>query len=175
MNLNLGCGSNKISGCTNVDVEESCKPDVVADFTRELPFPSDSAEKVFLFHVIEHVQETRHEALLSEVFRVLKHEGVLYISYPEFVKVAQNYIDNYKGMRDFWKATIYGRQLYPSDYHISLMDSRNFKTVLEGIGFVDIDVRPEPRESFNTVVSCKKGKKLLSYEELLNEEVFARR
>jgi SAM-dependent methyltransferase len=170
--LNLGCGSVKIPNCVNVDVSEECKPDVVADFKKRLPFPDDSVEKVLFFHVIEHIEEKYHDAVFDEIHRVLKPEGTLLISFPEFLKVAENYRTNHLGMRDFWKATIYGRQLYSSDYHVSLMDSSEFKIRLEERGFTNVAVQSEKREPWNTVVSCKKGAIPKSYEEILAEEIF---
>lgn len=167
MKLNLGCGSNKITGAINVDLEPSCNPDVIANFIVSIPFRDESIEKVFLFHTIEHIPEHKHHTIFSEIWRVLKMGGTLLVSYPEFIKCAKNFIDNYKGMRTFWKATIYGRQLYRSDFHVALMYTPEFTEYLEQEGFEILAVRPEAREDYNTVVMAKKiEKKFFGKEEL---------
>ncbi len=171
--LNLGCGSNKIKGCVNVDVEASCSPDIVADFRTYLPFSDSSVDCIYLFHTIEHIEESNHTGILLEIHRVLKANSSVYISYPEFNKIAQNYIENKRGKRDFWKATIYGRQLYKSDYHVALMDTQFFKLKLEQHGFINISAKPEPfPNEFNTVIKCQKGDLPPHYEDVINAEVF---
>lgn len=170
--LNLGCGQNKIEGCINIDVEESVKPDLVADFRRNLPYTDNDIDTVYLFHVIEHIEECHHRNILEEIYRVLKPNGLFYISYPEFVKVAQNYIDNKRGLRDFWKKVIYGRQLYKSDYHVALMDTKYFVQLLEEVGFHEIRHKPEHIDDFNTVIRCSKGNKPQNYEDLVKCSIF---
>lgn len=154
MILNLACGQNKIPGCINVDKYTTC--DLRADLF-ELPFSFGSVDTVYLFHAIEHFEEPKQVQILTKIWNILKPNGRFVISYPEFTKVAQNYINNYKGQRDFWKMTIYGRQLHEGDYHLSLMDTQFFVPLLKQIGFVDIQVSTEKEETYNTVVKCRKG------------------
>lgn len=173
MILNLGCGSNKVEGAVNIDLEKSCKPDLILDFRTSIPFPADFADKIYLFHTIEHIEEKFHETILKECHRILKPSGSILISYPEFTTCAQNYIRNFKGQRDFWKATIFGRQLYPSDYHVSLMDSSFFSSVLYKCGFGSILCSPESEEEkFNTLVSAVKSETRLTYEDTINKFIF---
>lgn len=165
MTLNLGCGTAKIKGAVGVDCEFSCRPDLVADVKR-LPFSDSSIEKIYLFHTIEHIFKIHHPEYLFEVWRVLSDRGIFYISYPEFTKCAQNYISNKNGMREFWEKTIYGRQLYPSDTHISLMDTPRFIPILQTCGFVEIESRDEGMgQDFNTIIKARKGQKPLTLEE----------
>jgi predicted SAM-dependent methyltransferase len=172
--LNLGCGQNKIPGTINIDVEEKVNPDVVGDFTKlkGLPYEDASVDTVYLFHVIEHIEEFKHASTLFEIWRVLKPRGTFYVSYPEFNKVAKNYLDNKEGRRDFWKATIYGRQLYKSDYHVALMDTHYFRYFLMQMGFSNIEVSEEPHYDYNTVIKCKKGEATKSHEDFIKSEVF---
>jgi predicted SAM-dependent methyltransferase len=162
--LNLGCGSNKIKDCINIDINPDNSPDMVLDFTKQLPFDSDSFDAVYMFHVIEHVAKRFHEGIFYEVFRVLKPDHKFYLSYPEFLRCAESYKDNRQGYRDFWEATIYGRQLYPSDTHIALMDTTRLLPKLASLGFHDIIARPEPVDDWNTIVQAKKGS-ILTHEQ----------
>lgn len=169
MKLNMGCGSEKLTDYINIDMEESCKPDLVHDFLRQpLPYADKSADEVVLFHTIEHLQKRHHVKILKEIHRVLKPEGLFMISYPEWSICAKNWISNHKGRRKYWEDTIYGRQLYPSDSHVCIMDTTEFRLVLEECGFINIKSFPEPEPNeFSTIVICLKGDAFVNYEELV--------
>jgi predicted SAM-dependent methyltransferase len=169
--LNLACGSNKLTGFVNCDIEEKCNPDKILNFTEPFPYGEDTVEVIVLFHGIEHVSKRLHTGLLREFHRVLEPEGKLVISYPEFEKVAKNWLENYRGMREFWENTIYGLQRYPTDYHVALMHTPQFIELLKEVGFKDIVTYPEPKYPYNTVVRCKKGLRMRSYEDIQREEV----
>lgn len=175
MRLNLGCGKSKITGCINIDTEESCKPDLVLDFvTSPLPYPDNSVERIYLLHVIEHIPESKHYGLFLELRRVLSEDGQLIIAYPEFTICARNYLKNYRGQRDFWKNTIYGLQRYPSDFHVTLMDSTEFVGRLKIYGFkVDIIAHEPIPEEHNTVVKVSKCSVMPTYVDILKEEIFS--
>lgn len=169
LRLNLGCGSNRIDDCINIDVEKGVNPDVVCDFLHDrLPYQDGEVDEVFLFHTIEHIQKKHHMRLFDEVYRVLKLDGKFYLSYPEFTKCAQNWIENKNGKREFWEATIFGRQAYASDYHVCIMDPHELKLKLWASGFKDVQHTPEYPETYNTVTVCRRGvNKYMSYEELI--------
>lgn len=171
--LNLGCGSNKIDDCMNVDINESNNPDIVFDIKLEFPLARGLFDEVYLFHTIEHIEKTHHRHIFLEVNRVLKEGGIFYLSYPEFAKICNNWLTNFQGKREFWEATIYGRQLYPSDYHVAAMDSDNVKNELEICGFYDLKFYPEPEgDWYNTVVRAVRTVPQKMYEEVLFNEVF---
>ena len=166
--LNLGCGTTKLPGFVNVDAEKSCKPDLVCDFTKQrLPYKANSVDEVVLFHTIEHISKKLHQGILASIWNILKPDGTFYLSYPEFTKCVENWKKNWKGQKEFWEATLYGRQLYPTDTHVCIMHTPDFKEVLESCGFKDIISVPEPAEPFNTLVSCRKGQKVPNYEDLI--------
>lgn len=172
MTLNVACGNSKIIDCINIDMEPSCKPDVLANVLNGLPYKDGEVDKIYFFHAIEHIPKRRHEQVLTEFHRVLKPDGKLVITYPEFAKCALNWINNHRGLREFWEATLYGRQLYPSDYHIALMDSFELRDLLIEVGFKDIAITHEPLEEYNSVCKCLKGVKMATYEDVVRQEIF---
>lgn len=171
MKLNLGCGANKLVGYINIDIDNSLEPDQVIDFRVGLPFENGSVEKIVMYHVIEHIEKRYREDMLKEFHRVLQPNGTLVISYPEFTKIVENWKTNKRGMRDFWEATIYGRQASRSDYHVTIMDSDQFKIELVRHGFAVQLICPEPTQDFNTVIKAIK-KEMVSFESTLLEDVF---
>ena len=84
MKLNLGCGPDHMPGWTNVDYDESLKPDVVADL-RHLPFDDGVATHVFASHVLEHFRWD--EPVLEEWHRVLRPGGEIVVIVPDIIGV----------------------------------------------------------------------------------------
>lgn len=170
--LNLGCGANKIDGFVNIDVEPGVKPDIVCNFIGgRLPYKNNEVEEVVLFHTIEHLSKRFHSVVLAEIWRVLRPDGRFIVSYPEFLACVENWKTNYLGKKKFWEATIYGRQLYPSDFHVCIMHTPDFMQVLKDSGFKNIKASLEPNDAFNTVIGCQKGMKVLKYEDLVREDM----
>lgn len=171
--LNLGCGLSKFEGMINVDSDSEVKPDIIHDITNiPLPFETSTISTVYLLHTIEHLTEEKQINVLMDIRRVLVPKGKVVISYPEFIHVAQNYIDNKNGERDFWKATLYGRQLSPTDYHVALMDTRYFTQFLSALKFKVLVTRPEKNEVFNTLVIAEKSDEVLTREQVIKEDIF---
>jgi SAM-dependent methyltransferase len=154
LKLNLGCGSTKLEGYVNIDVEPACQPDLVLNFvTERLPYESETVDEVVMFHTIEHIQRHLHVRILSEIHRVLKNGGQVILSYPNFWICAQYWKENYQGQRDFWHATIFGRQLYPADYHVCAMDPTELEILLRDIGFERVRSLPEKTEVYNSITT----------------------
>lgn len=150
--LNVGCGSNKIDGYINIDAEESCEPDLLYNMLEKpLPYENGTVDRIVFFHCIEHVRKCYHRAILEDFHRVLKVNGQLFISYPNFWECAQRWHQNVGANRRFWEATLYGRQLYETDYHVCAMNPDELGEMLNQVGFKYVVSRPEPREPFNTI------------------------
>ena len=86
MKLNLGCGYNKLEGYVNVDLDPLCKPDILADLEKPLPFDDNSIDEINLFHVLEHIgaDTQTYFAIWREFYRILKHDGILKIVVPHW-------------------------------------------------------------------------------------------
>lgn len=172
LKLNLGSGPNKMDGYINIDIEESCNPDLRLDFVNQpLPYKDGEVNEVIFFHCIEHIRKIYHEPLLGEIWRVLEDGGVFYVSYPEFSVCYKNWQNDYKGQRQFWEATMFGRQLFPSDYHVCAMHTTDFLPLLKKVGFDRINVMPEHQEPWNTVIMCFKGEKPAGYEDIIKMDM----
>jgi len=174
MKLNFGCGNTKYPGYVNVDIDKALEPDFICDIRQKLPWEDKSIEEVICIHTIEHIQKIFHLPFFDEVHRILKEDGLFVLAYPEFSKCLQNWLDNKVGMRDIWEATIYGRQLSPTDTHLSAMHTPEVTDKLLSAGFKDIQVSCEPTQFHNTVIKCTKGVPLQTYEEAIGELYFAK-
>lgn len=82
---NLGCGTSKKEGYVNIDKYEIFNPDKVMDLEK---FPWDiednSASKIVLHHVLEHIGETTECFLnvMKEIYRISKPFAKIYITVP---------------------------------------------------------------------------------------------
>jgi len=88
--LHLACGSNVISGWSNVDFKDAVGV-VGVDLTTGIPVASDSVELVFCEHFIEHVPLAVGGRFLAECHRLLKSGGTLRISTPDLKKLLEVY------------------------------------------------------------------------------------
>ena len=85
MRLNLGCGSRKQDGWTNVDRFPGCNPDQVVDLeVLPWPWPDNSVREVQMIHVLEHLGQTpeRFLGIIQELYRVCRHDARVYIVVP---------------------------------------------------------------------------------------------
>lgn len=172
MKLNYGCGETKLEGFINIDLEPTTKPDLICDLRKEgLPYEKNSVETIYCIHNIEHIEYHFWPHVLYEFHRVLKPQGELVLMYPEWETCAKYFLENHLGMRDFWRKTLYGRQDYPGDYHVTPVMSGNLSEHLSRSGFVDVRYKPETGDTFNTVLQCKKGF-VPNKEDLLRHEIY---
>ena len=68
--------------------------DIYLNAYRKLPFPPDTFNCIFMEHLIEHIHTDRIPVFLSELFRVLKPEGILRITCPDLELFVQMYNEN---------------------------------------------------------------------------------
>ncbi len=81
--IDIGCGEKKKSGRIGIDRVDRPGIDIVADVERGLPFfPDHSVDEIHCRSVLEHIKN--FDFLLSEMMRVLKKSGRLYIFVPHF-------------------------------------------------------------------------------------------
>lgn len=172
MKLNLGCGLCKLPGYINIDIDISVKPDLVTDFKTILPFSDNTIDRVLLIHTIEHIPRFYHIHIYSEIHRILKPNGEFILAYPEFERCAKNWISNFQGKRDFWEATLYGRQTSKADFHVCAMNTIEVLDNLRLSGFVNLVSSPEQSEDFNTFIKAYKGNLLPTWAEHIKKEVF---
>lgn len=80
--LNFGCGTNKLPGWRNMDIE--------VDIEKPLPFADHSASIVFSEHCVEHVDYYAAIRFFQEAWRVLKPGGVIRIAVPSIEKIMES-------------------------------------------------------------------------------------
>lgn len=86
MKLNLGCGTNKRSGYTNVDSDPSLSPDLCFDLTEpNWPIEDNTVDDVFALHILEHLETTKgYLTFWKELYRVCKNGTEIKIEVPHW-------------------------------------------------------------------------------------------
>lgn len=70
---------SRFKGWSYLSVGKRSDNDLLADI-EHMPFPSESFDVILCFHVLEHVDND--QVALSELYRLLKQDGVLYVQIP---------------------------------------------------------------------------------------------
>jgi predicted SAM-dependent methyltransferase len=117
--LHLGAGDWNISGWLNVDVRGS---DYDVDLgSGRLPWRTDSVDCVVSEHTIEHLElHAELLPLLSELNRVIRPGGELWLSCPDIEKICRSYLD--RRMVDL----IEDRQTRWPKYHLGEVPTSHF-------------------------------------------------
>ena len=77
--LNIGASATYIPGFVNIDIVPHA--DICLDLNNDkLPFEKDSVDIIFSYHTLEHIEN--YLFVLSELYRVLKHRGKLFLGLP---------------------------------------------------------------------------------------------
>lgn len=80
--IDLGSGAHKqAERSIGLDFINRGSADVLADLDKGLPFADHSIDRVFAVHILEHVRDLF--ALLAEIHRVLRPDGVLHVMVPD--------------------------------------------------------------------------------------------
>lgn len=163
MRLSIGGGSIKYSNCINLELnhERGNTPDVVADVKKGLPFEDNYFEEVLMIHVIEHIEYNHHRKVFDEIYRVLKPDCRLVLSFPDAIECMKAFIENKHGRRwELYHWCIFGRQDGAGDYHVSAIEQRDITNKLINSGFGNVKYI---KNRINATVSCYKKEKLKEY------------
>lgn len=81
--VNLGCGYKKLEGYINVDISEHSNADLIHDCEKDLPFEDNSIDEFLAINFLEHIDRDKIIHLFNEIWRTLKHNGVLVFRVPD--------------------------------------------------------------------------------------------
>ena len=133
--LHLGCGSIRIPGYINVDINNLESVDVVADISC-LPYEESSVDMIYSCATIEHFSRRMWMKVLSHWYFILKPGGVLRISTADFESVCKEYLENWK--IEELLGLVVGGQRDKYDMHGMVFDFDILKSGLEKCGFKEV-------------------------------------
>ncbi len=151
--LQLGSGRNQIQGWLNTDFYAKHPCYIYLDVTHAFPVPSNSFERIYSEHLIEHLSQADGEKMLAESFRVLKPGGRIRIETPDLQKMLNLYAvrENEDAQQYFqWHHREFGDKNYPPTVcfainnvmrnwgHVFLYDSEMLRLALARASFRNI-------------------------------------
>ncbi|MBK6805278.1 MAG: methyltransferase domain-containing protein [Betaproteobacteria bacterium] len=104
--VNFGSGPFPHEGWINVDLDTACRPDVVADLGRGLPFATSSVDFVLCDHAISCIGLEATRQFLAECRRLLKPGGTMRLLTPDLKELARLYLEQPQRLVDLWNATV---------------------------------------------------------------------
>lgn len=141
--LNVGCGERTFKEyppghkCINVDERDLSNVDKVMD-VRKLEFPDKDFDYILGSDIIEHFKISETKNILREWKRVLKVGGIIEFRMPNLRAICKKYID---GVNDTKMTSwlIFGGQEYSGNFHFTGFDREWFRSIIESLGFKEIE------------------------------------
>jgi len=132
--IHLGCGDIASPEFINVDARPAPHLHYVRDARDLSIFPDGYADLVYASHVLEHMPSPILKNVLWEWRRILKPDGVLRLSVPDFDAL----LDIYQACGhdiDSIAARLMGGQDYAENIHYSVFNSKYLSRLLIEVGF----------------------------------------
>jgi len=131
--LHLGCGKRYIKGFINIDAYDTDLADLTSD-VRNLPMEHDTVDLIYASHVLEHLDTSGMWEAILEWNRVLKKDGVVRISVPNFEAVVDQYRKGVSLLK--LKPFIYGGENAEWDRHFFCFDKATLISIFAQAGFL---------------------------------------
>jgi predicted SAM-dependent methyltransferase len=150
--VHLGCGSRRVNGWLNVDVTGSEFDLDLA--SAHLPWSDASVDAFVAQHVIEHLElDLELIPLLTEMRRVLRPDGEVWLSCPDLAAVCRSYVDGTLGQLiedrrarfPDWRFEGVPRSQFVNDVftqegeHVNLFDEELLRWALQQAGFATVE------------------------------------
>lgn len=138
--LHIGCGEINSPEFINLDARAMPHVHIVSrDIFKLNMIPDESLDLVYMSHVLEHVPRGKALAVITEMRRVLKADGVLRISVPDFDHIINIYAASGNQITSITPALM-GGQNYEFNFHYGVFNKEYLSSLLTKGGF--LQVRP---------------------------------
>lgn len=133
--LHIGCGDIDSPGFINIDARRQPHVHIVTTNLRRLGMiPDDTADLIYMSHVLEHVSHRDVVSTLREMRRILKAGGVLRISVPDFDRIIDIYRATERSIAAI-EGPLMGGQDYPFNFHYAAFNDSHLRNMMLNSGF----------------------------------------
>jgi SAM-dependent methyltransferase len=136
MKLHLGCAKKNIDGYVNIDVRDLQGVDVIDNIITLEKFKENTADVIYVSHVLEHVTRLEYMDVLKRWYSILKVGGILRIAVPDFKAVVEHYVEH-KDLT-LLRGFLYGGQTYKENFHYCAWDFEQLSSDLKEVGFKEV-------------------------------------
>lgn len=137
VNLNLGCGKNKIEGCINCDLYDP-RADRKLDATDLSEFADGSVNAIHASQLLEHFTQEESIRTIKEWRRALRVGGYLVISVPDMEEIIEVLFQWKPRPKNVWESMmkfVYGWQTNDGDVHKWGYSAEYLMELLKDMGF----------------------------------------
>lgn len=128
--LHIGCGAINRTGFINLDARTMPHIHIVSrNIFRLEMISNESLDMVYMCHVLEHVPRDKALEVIQEMSRVLKRDGLLRISVPDFDHIIAIYETSGQKINTIAPALM-GGQNYESNFHYGVFNKEHLTSLL---------------------------------------------
>jgi len=138
VNIHLGCGSVNHPKFINIDGLPAPHVHYIRAIDNLSPFKDNSVDLIYACHCLEHFPYANVSKVLTEWFRVLKKDGILRLSVPDFDLLIDIYRANGNTINTAVLQSILGGQNYKFNFHKALFNRSSLEDILINIGFKQV-------------------------------------
>ncbi len=135
--LHVGCGSVNHEKFVNIDGLPAPHIHYIRAIDDLSPFKANSVDLIYASHCLEHFSHQKVSLVLAEWFRVLKTDGILRISVPDFDVLCKIYQESGNEI-DSIIEIIMGKQDYKYNFHLTAFNQSSLTRLLKNVGFREI-------------------------------------
>ncbi|MBN2131854.1 MAG: methyltransferase domain-containing protein [Sedimentisphaerales bacterium] len=136
--LHIGCGPVNSPEFINIDALPYAHVHVITENIDDLPdFADETVDLVYMCHVLEHVRRPEVLRVLKEMKRVLKSDGVLRLSVPDFDRLIEVYKAGGEDV-DVIRNQLMGGQDSEYNIHYSIFNHKGLSNLLREVGFREV-------------------------------------
>lgn len=106
------------------------------DVTKRFPYPDNTFDFVYTSHLLEHLRPFQARFCVSEIYRVLKPEGIVRIAVPDLDKVVASY--DPLNPEQFLESLFEASQKNPKNQHHWHYNEISLRRLLKSVGFREI-------------------------------------
>jgi predicted SAM-dependent methyltransferase len=136
--FHIGCGDINAPEFINIDARKAKHIHIVTrNIFRLWMIPANTADLIYMCHILEHVPRSKLSLVLKEMSRILKPNGILRLSVPDFDYIISIYNDTNHNIK-YISQPLMGGQDYPENFHFEVFNKQYLEKLLIDNGFKDV-------------------------------------
>lgn len=136
--LHLGCGPIDHPKFINIDLTSARHIHYIRSVDNLSPFKDCSVDLIYASHCLEHFSFHVVQAVLQEWHRVLRFDGILRLSVPDFDVLLNIYHESNSDINSII-SPLMGGQDYMYNYHKTIFNAASLEALLASAGFHSVN------------------------------------
>lgn len=140
--LNIGCYYMQLDDFTNIDLQPTCKPDLILDMRNiKTVYQNNSVNLILISQCLEHINEDEVPKLLKDFYDILVPGGQLIVEVPDCENLDEKLAEGKIGQHDF-NVLKEGHKEVEFQGHYATFDKDKLARLLHEAGFPNMVLMP---------------------------------